>query len=49
MSDKPKPKGTAVPIDSSTLLQGQRQVLIEHDGEIYRLVVTRNNKLLLQK
>lgn len=37
------------PIPSSSLFQGQQQVLIQHDGEIYRLVLTRNNKLLLQK
>ncbi len=37
------------PIAAATLFQGQQQVLIEHEGEIYRLVLTRNNKLLLQK
>jgi hemin uptake protein HemP len=37
------------PIAASTLFQGQQQALIEHEGEIYRLVLTRNNKLLLQK
>ena len=36
-------------ISANSLLQGHQQVLIEHDGEIYRLVLTRNNKLLLQK
>jgi|GEM_PF-233092 len=37
------------PLDASTLFRGRQQVLIEHDGEIYRLLLTRNNKLLLQK
>jgi len=37
------------PIAASTLFQGQQQALIEHEGEIYRLILTRNNKLLLQK
>ena len=37
------------PLASAELFQGQQQALIEHDGEIYRLVLTRNNKLLLQK
>jgi hemin uptake protein HemP len=37
------------PIAASTLFQGRHQALIEHEGEIYRLVLTRNNKLLLQK
>jgi len=40
---------TTQPIVASELLQGRQQVLIEHDGEFYRLVLTRNNKLLLQK
>ena len=38
-----------IPIEAATLLQGRQQVLIRHDGEVYRLVLTRNNKLLLQK
>jgi len=36
-------------ISSQDLLQGQREVLIEHAGEHYRLLLTRNGKLLLQK
>lgn len=36
-------------ISSLELLQGQREVLIEHAGEHYRLLLTRNGKLLLQK
>lgn len=46
---KASPYGGEHPISSAALFQGHQQVLIEHDGEIYRLVLTRNNKLLLQK
>ena len=36
-------------IPSEDLLRGERQVVILHHGEAYRLLVTRNDKLLLQK
>lgn len=36
-------------IRSAELLQGEREVLIEHGSEIYRLRLTRNGKLILQK
>jgi hemin uptake protein HemP len=36
-------------ISSDDLLQGERQVVILHHGDAYRLLVTRNDKLLLQK
>ena len=45
----PDPAEVKGPISASTLFQGRQQVLIEHEGEIYRLMLTRNNKLLLQK
>lgn len=35
--------------DSRTLLLGQREILIEHAGEVYRLRHTRNDKLILTK
>jgi len=35
--------------DSADLLQGEREVLIRHADEVYRLRLTRNNKLILQK
>ena len=35
--------------DSSELLQGEKEVLIRHAGEVYRLRLTRNDKLILQK
>ena len=36
-------------VDSQTLFQGQREVWIEHEGERYRLRITRRGKLILQK
>jgi hemin uptake protein HemP len=36
-------------IDSHDLLQGQSTLLIRHQGEIYRLQVTRQGKLILTK
>lgn len=36
-------------LPSSTLLEGRREVLIAHEGQIYRLLQTKNGKLLLQK
>ncbi|MBS0202583.1 MAG: hemin uptake protein HemP [Planctomycetes bacterium] len=35
--------------DSADLLQGGNEVLIRHAGEVYRLRLTRNDKLILQK
>ena len=34
---------------SDDLLSGRREVIIEHGTEIYRLRLTRNGKLILQK
>jgi hemin uptake protein HemP len=36
-------------IDARVLLQGRREVWIEHAGVRYRLRLTRRNKLILQK
>lgn len=36
-------------LDSRRLLQGQREVVIRHGGEYYRLRHTRNDKLILTK
>jgi len=36
-------------IRSEDLFAGERTVLIQHAGEQYRLLVTRNNRLILQK
>jgi hemin uptake protein HemP len=36
-------------LSSAEILQGEKKVLITHGEEIYRLLVTRNDKLILQK
>jgi hemin uptake protein HemP len=36
-------------IDSRALMSGGRKLLIDHEGEIYTLQVTRQGKLLLTK
>lgn len=36
-------------VDVRTLLEGQREVLLEHDGQIYHLRITANGKLILTK
>jgi len=36
-------------ISSEDLLQGEKEVLIKHCGEVYRLRLTRNGKLILHK
>lgn len=36
-------------IPAELLFQGSQEILISHHGEIYRLRVTRNNKLILTK
>jgi hemin uptake protein HemP len=40
------PKAT---VASEALLQGRKIVFIQHEGERYRLQLTRNNKLILTK
>ena len=40
---------TARQVESQELLRGEREVLILHSGEVYRLRLTRNGKLILQK
>jgi hemin uptake protein HemP len=36
-------------VESAELFQGARVVEISHAGETYRLLLTRNNRLILQK
>lgn len=36
-------------LDASSLLAGARQVVIDHEGKLYRLSLTKNNRLILQK
>ena len=46
---RPLPADPLPRIASAELLRGARRLLIEHDGEIYTLHLTRQNKLLLTK
>lgn len=53
-SDPPppsRPEGKREPprYASEDLFQGTRVIVITHAGEAYRLLVTRNNRLILQK
>jgi len=34
---------------SEEIFQGAREAFIQHNNEVYRLTITRNNKLILQK
>lgn len=36
-------------VTADELLQGHREMIILHAGQVYRLMRTRNNKLILQK
>lgn len=36
-------------VASEDLFRGKRTVIITHSGEHYRLMITRNDKLILQK
>jgi hemin uptake protein HemP len=48
--NQPKSETESLPsYDSSDLLKGAREILIHHQGEIYRLRLTRNGKLILNK
>jgi len=40
---------TIAEVDSARLLKGQRELLIRHGNECYRLRHTRNDKLILTK
>ncbi|TDQ44714.1 hemin uptake protein HemP [Tepidicella xavieri] len=39
----------AAPVDSRALLNGRRELLIHHQGQLYRLQATRQGKLILTK
>lgn len=51
--DPSQPKESELPpwraLRSEEILQGNKEVRIVHEGEVYRLLVTRNGKLILQK
>lgn len=38
-----------VQVDSHDLFRGRQEVQIRHEGEVYRLRVTRNGRLILNK
>ena len=42
-------EGPVLAVDSSTLLQGQKAVAINHNGSLYRLQATKLGKLILTK
>jgi hemin uptake protein HemP len=46
---KEEERASALAVRSEELLRGRRELQIVHDGSIYRLLLTRDNKLILQK
>jgi len=46
---EPDPTPAPRVVDSTTLMSGQREILIRHGGELYRLRITASNKLILTK
>ena len=44
-----RPTPISAPISSEELLGGQREIIIQHGAEQYRLRLTNNNKLILVK
>ena len=46
---KPAEKPIVREVNSEELFRGQTELLIRHGEEIYRLKLTRNQKLILQK
>ena len=48
-SPTPIPNTISSPISSEELLGGQREIIIQHGTEQYRLRLTNNNKLILVK
>lgn len=48
-SAAPDPVSAPASVSSTELMQGRRQIIIRHDGEHYRLQITRRGKLILTK
>ena len=46
---QPTTKQAVREVSSTELLRGETELLIRHGEEIYRLKLTRNGKLILQK
>ncbi|MBI4970666.1 MAG: hemin uptake protein HemP [Candidatus Omnitrophica bacterium] len=36
-------------IDSKNIFEGNREVLIQHERDVYRLIITKSGKLVLNK
>jgi hemin uptake protein HemP len=49
VSRSPPPGTRPKRIKVSELLQGEREVILEHDSQDYRLRITANGKLILTK
>lgn len=47
--DNPAKQQKVRSVESEQLFEGQKQLIIRHAGEQYRLILTRNNRLILQK
>ena len=48
-SEAGRPDSSAPVLDSVTLMSGQRELIIRHGAESYRLRVTASNTLILTK
>jgi len=46
---EPADKAEPPTVSSEELLGGRRELIIQHGGERYRLLLTRSNKLILTK
>lgn len=46
---QPQPTQPLTKLDTHSLFDGRREVLIVHNGEEYRLRITRQEKLILTK
>ena len=46
---RPRSAGQTARVRSQELLRGGRELVIEHRGQEYRLILTRNDKLILNK
>lgn len=44
-----RPDNSPIVIDAGELFAGRREVGIRHAGQVYRLRITRNGKLILNK
>jgi hemin uptake protein HemP len=48
MARRPQPADTRT-LDSAALFAGRTEIVIDHDGALYRLKITRQGKLILNK